>query len=107
MTLQLELYRETRDCGWEPLLANSLPEELMHLVAEITEAFEDWRRNKHCEIWYEDSGKPRGIPIEFADVLIGLFYNAEAQGFDLFEALEIKRQWNLGRRYDIEGRQLH
>lgn len=51
--------------------------------------------------------KPEGIPIEFADVLIGLFYNAQLHGFDLFEAVSIKHTWNLQRSYEKEGRRLH
>jgi hypothetical protein len=53
------------------------------------------------------SFKPTGVPIEFADVLIGLFYNAELHDFDLLDAVEIKHQFNLKRSYIDEGRQLH
>jgi hypothetical protein len=51
--------------------------------------------------------KPTGVPIELADVLIGMFYIAERFGFDLLGATEIKHRYNLFRSYEAEGRRLH
>lgn len=106
--LQHEVFAETKACGWDPTDMNSLTEELMHMVAELAEAFEHCRLSPDSTlITYEEDGKPRGVPVEFADVLIGLLFNAEREGFDLFTALEVKRAWNRARDYNAEGRQLH
>lgn len=106
--LQREIFDETRAMGWDPHDQNSLSEELMHIVSEVAEAFEEIRLGyTTMEIRYDLDGKPHGVPIELADILIGLFYNAEREGFSLWDALYVKRKWNRERRYDTEGRQLH
>jgi hypothetical protein len=104
---QTELFDECETAGWDPDKANTFAEECAHLHEEISEAFREWRLHKDFEVRYEVSGRPTGIPVELADVLIGLFYNAELHGFDLWEAVAIKHRWNLARSYPGEGRQLH
>jgi hypothetical protein len=106
--LQAVAYTETRESGWDPHDLNSLTEELMHIISEVTEVFEEIRRDpRHFPIYYDPDGRPHGVPIEFADVFIGLLYNAERHGFSLATALQIKMGWNRERRYDYEARQLH
>lgn len=104
---QRRLFEECRTAGWDPDLKNTFPEEIAHLHEELSEAFRAFRRNKDFRITVDSNGKPQGVPIELADVLIGLFYNAELHGFDLFAAVEQKHQYNLTRNYIKEGRQLH
>lgn len=108
-SFQKAVYDATRASGWDRSNSNSLPEELMHIQSELSEAFEEWRLKHDCLIYTkpEDGLKPYGVPIEFADVLIGLFYNAERMGFSLWDALEIKVAYNSTRDYGLEGRQLH
>lgn len=106
-TLQRRLFDECETAGWDPDKQNSFAEEIAHLHEEVSEAFREYRRYKNFEVRYQPDGKPVGIPIEFADVLIGLFYNAELHGFDLLEAVEIKHRFNLTRSYQAEGRRLH
>jgi hypothetical protein len=102
------LYTETRESGWDPETANSLAEEILHMIQELTDAFNEIRAGRRPdEIYIGTDGKPRGVPIEFADTLIGLFYNAELRGFSLFDATQIKRAWNRDRRYREENRHLH
>lgn len=103
--LQRRLYEGEAASGWTP--DNSFAEECAHLHEEVSEAFRAWRLRKDAEVWFDDDGKPQGVPIELADVLIGLFYNAEVLGFDLLEAVEIKHAFNVNRDYQAEGRQLH
>lgn len=133
--LQRRLYEGEHNSGWDE--NTSFGEEMAHLHEEVSEAFKAWRVRKDCEIWYEctECGrkettpaltwqcgalsrhpmmttciglmKPQGVPIEFADVMIGLFYNAEREGFDLFEAVELKHAFNKQRSYEAEGRRLH
>ena len=105
--LQRRLFDECETAGWDPDKRLTFGEEIAHLHEEVSEAFREWRLHKDCEIRHDANGKPTGVPIEFADVLIGLFYNAELHGFDLLDAVEQKHRYNLGRRYADEGRQLH
>lgn len=103
---QRRLFEECRTANWDPDLQNSFAEEIAHLHEELSEAFRVWRKYKDCGI-REVNGKLEGVAIEFADALIGMFYNAELHGFDLFAAVEQKHQFNLTRNYVKEGRQLH
>lgn len=106
--LQKRLYDECVTANWDPQRRLSFGEEVAHLHEEVSEAFRAYRlTGDAAEIWYDDMGKPQGVPIEFADVLIGLFYNAELHGFDLLDAVEVKHRWNLTRDYQAEGRTLH
>ncbi len=105
--LQRRLFDGEVGAGWDPAKLNTFAEECAHLHEEVTEAFREWRRNKSFDVYYDDGGKPCGIPIELADVVIGAFYLAELHGFDLLEAIEMKHSYNLTRSYLDEGRQLH
>lgn len=110
--LQEILFQECEETQWDPEHANSLGEELAHAHEELSEAFKAWRVYKDAEIHWEPQpdgkpDKPQGVPIEFADVLIALAYNAELLGFSLMDALAIKHRYNLTRHYPTEGRQLH
>lgn len=105
--LQRRLYDGEKSAGWDPDDANTLAEEIAHLHEEISEAFRAFRATGGCERWFAPSGKPEGVPAEFADVVIGMFYIAERWGFDLLEAVEEKHRYNLRRSYAAEGRRLH
>ncbi len=105
--LQRRLFDECRTANWDPFLVNEFGEEIAHLHEEVSEAFRMWRLRKDFSVTVDDKGKPQGVPAEFADVLIGLFYLAELHGFDLLAAVEQKHRYNLGRDYVAEGRQLH
>lgn len=104
---QGRLFDECRSAGWDPDFKNTFAEEIAHLHEELSEAFRAFRQRKDFQITIDANGKPQGVPVELADVLIGLFYNAELHGFDLFAAVELKHQYNLTRNYVAEGRQLH
>ena len=104
---QKQLYEECLAAGWDLTQQNSFAEECAHLHEEISEAFRVFRARKTFETWVDENGRPQGIPVELADVLIGLFYNAELHGFDLWEAVEQKRAYNRTRNYIAEARQLH
>ena len=105
--LQKVVYKACRDSNWDPNDRNSFPEELTHLHAELSEAFEEWRMYHHCQTYYREDGKPEGVPAEFGDLFIGMLYNAERMGFSLFDGLILKLDWQAQRDYVEEGRQLH
>jgi NTP pyrophosphatase (non-canonical NTP hydrolase) len=106
--LQQRMFHNSVDAGWDPERVNTFAEEIAHLHEEVSEAFREWRLHKDFRIRHDPTtGKPLGIPIELADVLIGMFYLAEINGFDLLTAMEEKAAWNASRDYTAEGRQLH
>lgn len=107
VVLQKRHYKECRLANWDPGLNNTLPEELAHLHEEVSEAFKAWRIYRDFDIHEGPDGRPQGVPIELADVLIGIFYNAELHGIDLEAALAAKGAFNRTRDYTAEGRQLH
>ena len=78
---------------------------LMH--SELSEALEEWRSGHALiEIYYNDdnSAKPEGIPIEFADLAIRLFDTCEHYGIDLEAAIVIKAEFNEYRPYRHGGK---
>jgi NTP pyrophosphatase (non-canonical NTP hydrolase) len=98
---------EAEKAHWDDPLWNSFAEELAHIMAEVAEAFEAWRLYKDFNIHYDEYGVPQGVPIEFADVLLGLFYNVGLHQVDMAHALDVKHLYNMTRDYREEGRQLH
>jgi NTP pyrophosphatase (non-canonical NTP hydrolase) len=74
-------------------------EMLMLMVSELAEALEEHRNNMKVTSIYYDSktGKPEGVPIELADLLIRAFDAAEFYGIDLEAAIEIKTEYNRSR----------
>lgn len=99
--LQRRLYEVERDAGWG---ATTFGEEIAHLHEEVSEAFREYRAGRRGHAVME--GKPAGVAAELADVVIGCFYIAEQQGFDLLAAVEEKSAYNTTRSYQGEGRQL-
>jgi NTP pyrophosphatase (non-canonical NTP hydrolase) len=92
--------------GWhdEP---RSFFEELMLLVTEIAEAGEEYRSHRGLnEIYYRADGKPEGIPVELADLMIRLGDLAGAHSIDLAHALEIKMDFNRTREWRHGGKRI-
>jgi hypothetical protein len=105
--LTLMAMEEAEAAHWDDNRWLTFAEELMHLAAEVSEAFEAWRLYRDFDIHFDDQGVPQGVPIEFADILLGLFYNVGLNNVDITEALLIKHAYNVTRDYRQEGRQLH
>ena len=53
---------------------------------------------------WTQKGKPCGIPIEMADLVIRLRDNAEAMGFNLEEMIKLKHEFNKTRPYMHGGK---
>ena len=67
-------------------------------VSEVLEEFRDGREPN--EIYYRVSdGKPEGIAMELADVVIRCFDMADYYGIDLEEAILEKHEFNKTRPY--------
>ncbi len=82
---------------WEP--AKSFGEQAVLFHAEISEAVEEFR-NGHApyEIYYKE-GKPEGVPIELADVIIRIFDTCGYYGIDIRKAIIEKMRYNLTRSH--------
>lgn len=71
---------------------------LMH--TELSEAYEEYRNHKGLnETYYEEDGKPCGIPSELADVIIRIFDFAGGANIDLEKIILEKMEYNEKRPY--------
>lgn len=75
------------ETGWK-----NIPEKLMLIVSEISEAMEDYRNGKIL-LEYEND-KPIGLASELADTIIRILDLSDALGIDLQETIRIKMKYN-------------
>lgn len=85
--------------NWEHISNLELARRLLLVICEVVEGFEELRNGAHpCEIYYKE-GKPEGLPIELADVVIRVFNLAQAHYIDMTKAINIKMEYNKTRPY--------
>lgn len=99
--LQEESYKIAKEHGWWEEERN-FGELLMLCVTELAEAMEDWRiGRKPTEVFMFPSGqgKPEGISIELADVLIRIADLAQHYDIDLTKAVLQKMEYNRTRSF--------
>lgn len=75
--------------------------------SELSEALEEFRDGHGLdEVYYNEnySGKPEGIPIELADVIIRILDMCGQYGIDIETALSIKYHYNETRPYRHGGK---
>jgi hypothetical protein len=82
---------------WEKLPSGELkPRSTAEILclyhSEVSEALEAYRDPNHqpAEIWFGESGKPEGLGIEIADLLIRLADSLEARNFNMVDAGSIQ-----------------
>lgn len=115
-TLQAVMHRLSREKGWWPqlddknsspaekkkLVEATIPEKLVLIHSEVSEAMEEYRRRKRItEVSFgedDEEEKPEGLPIELADVVIRVFDLAEALHIDLGYWIVRKYEYNQTRK---------
>ena len=76
---------------------------LMH--TELSEAFEEYRHGRNLnETYYEDDGKPCGVPSELADEIIRIFDFCGGNNIDLEKIILEKMEYNKSRPYKHGGK---
>lgn len=89
--------------GWwdnDTSLDRNFGTSLMLVVSELAEAMEEYRNGRgKDEIWYGPDGKPEGIPVELADVVIRIADLCGQHGIPLVKAIHEKMAYNKTRPF--------
>ena len=79
------------------------PELLALIHSEVSEALEEYR-NGGPVIYTNDRGKPCGIAVELADIVIRVMDMAEFLGINLGKYIKLKHEFNKTRPYRHGGK---
>lgn len=103
--LMVDSYKTALEKGWHDK-SRSFGELIALCHAELSEALEEYRQFDLDEsnFIYEKDGKPEGIAVEMADLLIRVFDMCMFLGIPLQQALEVKMAYNKGRPYRHGGK---
>ena len=72
---------------------------------ELSEALEEYRNGRlPTEVYTGNNGKPEGIPIELADVIIRVLDYCGYAGIDIDAAISQKHEYNKSRPYRHGGK---
>jgi len=100
-----EAHNTAREKGWydKPV---GFPEFISNCHGELSEAFEEFKNNEAIDNAYEINGKPEGVPIELADVLIRVFDYCAYMEIDIEKAIQDKMKFNKTRSYRHGGKRV-
>jgi NTP pyrophosphatase (non-canonical NTP hydrolase) len=80
----------------------NIPEKLMLIVSELSEALEEYRNKS--DLYYEVDGKPEGLGVELADALIRILDLSEWLKLDMGQIIKKKREYNETRPFMHGGK---
>ena len=100
--LQRSIHENAVSKGWWE--DDSVPDKLLMIHTEISEAVEDFRVSKMAGTTLDASGKPTGFPIELADIVIRVLDLAGHLKINLFNEILRKHEYNKKRPYRHGGK---
>lgn len=103
-----DIHENAKAHGWHDT-ERSFGEIIALIHSELSEALEEYRKDHYeNEIYYDTAnpGKPEGIPVELADVIIRIFDYCEHAGIDIEYAIKLKHEYNKTRPYRHGGKTL-
>lgn len=99
-----QIHENAVDHGWWDE-ERGFPEVLVLIHSEVSEALEEYRNGRlPTEVYTGNNGKPEGIPIELADVIIRIFDYCGYAGIDIDAAITQKHEFNKTRPYRHGGK---
>lgn len=100
-----ESHRTAVEKGWWEG-ERDFAEQVANYHAELSEAWEEYRKYGLTEnrFMYVENGKPEGIAVELADVLIRIADTCGRYGIDIEAAIRAKLDYNKTRSYRHGGK---
>lgn len=71
--------------------------------SELSEALEEYRKGSKM-VYFQPDGKPEGIAVEMADVIIRILDWAESENLNMEYVIQIKNEYNKKRPYKHGGK---